>query len=147
MMVESFGLYLPPSLSLSLFSFWVFTFQTPPPTMVGLPPQFAYLNYPFSLLSVLEFGFSFTPILHAFFNPIFLSNYVRILGHLLGFFLYHFDPKTTRTVEKVYGPYLTVHNSFRKGFDGLFFPLSPASSCNDPLSSSFSHGLGFLSFS
>ncbi|KAJ6925327.1 hypothetical protein NC651_009865 [Populus alba x Populus x berolinensis] len=34
-------------------------------------------------------------------------------------FLHHFDPKTTRIVEKVCGPYLMVHNSFRKGFDGI----------------------------
>jgi hypothetical protein len=115
--------------------------------MASLLPQFVYLNYPFSLLSVLKFGFPFTPVLYSFFNPIFLSNCVRILGHLLGVFLHHFDPKITRTVEKVCGSYLMVHNSFRKGFGGLFFPFNPVYSCNDPLSSSFSHGFGFLSFS
>jgi len=66
-------------------------------TKVGLPPQFVYLNYPFPLLSVLEFGLPFTPVLHAFFSPIYLAASVRILGHLFGVFLHHFNPKVLRT--------------------------------------------------
>jgi hypothetical protein len=49
----------------------------PAPTMVGLPPQFVYLNYPFPLLSVLEFGLSFTPVLDAFFSPVLLSSWCK----------------------------------------------------------------------
>ena len=56
---------------------------------------------------------------------------VRILGHLFGVFVHHFDPKIIRTVEKGCGSYLMLHKIFKKEFGGLFFSLN--------LVSSFSH--------
>jgi len=69
----------------------------PAPTMIGLLPQFVYLNYPFPLISVLEFGLSFTLILHVFFNPILLSSWCKDSRSSTWVFLHHFNPKVSRT--------------------------------------------------
>jgi len=86
--------------------------------------QFVYLNYPFPSLSVLEFGLSFTPVLHAFFSLVFLSSWCKDSRSSTWSFSSSFWSQSlkNRWGERS-GSYLTIFGSFRKGFNTFFFPF------------------------
>jgi uncharacterized membrane protein len=83
----------------------------------------------------LELGLILSPIFILLLSQIFLSSCWKILGHLVGFFIFLYGLKITRTVEKSSGSYLMVLNSSRKRFGGLFFSFSPVFSFFHLLSS------------
>jgi hypothetical protein len=88
-----------------------------------------------SLVVSLELGLILNSIFIPLPSQIFLSNCWKILGHLVRVFTFLYGLKITRTVEKSSGSYLTVLNSFRKKFGGLFFSFSIVSSFSHLLSS------------
>jgi membrane protease YdiL (CAAX protease family) len=86
-------------------------------------------------LYVLELGLIFSPIFIPLPIQIFLSSCWKILGHLIGVFIFLDGLKITRMVEKSFGSYLTVLNNSMKRFGGLFFSFSQVSSFSHLLSS------------
>jgi len=88
----------------------------------------------FSFVVSLELGLILSSIFIPLPSQIFLNNCWKILGHLVGVFTFLYGLKITRMVEKSSGPYLTVLNSFRKRFGGLFFSFSIVSSFSHLLS-------------
>jgi hypothetical protein len=100
----------------------------------------------------LELGLLLSPIFIPLPSQIFLSSCWKILGHLVGFFIFLYGLKITRTVEKSSGSYLIVLNSSRKRFlphsshsslSVQFFPFFTCYPAN-PLGSSFFLVFGFF---